>query len=400
MNSKAHKGDHRPHFAIVGAGPAGASLAIRLAAANYPVTLIERERFPRHKLCGEFISPECLLHFERFGVKQRMAAADGCKITATVFHAMNRKSVTIPSEWFGGPALSLSRSRMDEILLSQARSKGVEILQGSSVVGLEMIDGVVKSLKVRSDGDAVEISADIFVDATGRSRVLSKLIRREDKMLDRTPPRPSLYVGFKAHLHGVDIAPNICEMHSFPGGYGGLSPVEDGLANHCFIVTAAKAREMKGSAERLLDEAVFRNERARRSLAVATPVNDWLTVSVDGYGFSEPANAQNVFSIGDSAAFIDPFTGSGMLMALESAQIFADCAVATKCELDRLTAEYTASHRRSFARRLRVSSLIRRSAFVSSVASFAVTAMRSSSTVREWVARSTRPTGFAQKPLP
>ncbi|CAN5757480.1 NAD(P)/FAD-dependent oxidoreductase [soil metagenome] len=400
MNSKPNRGGHRPHFAIVGAGPAGASLAIRLAAAKFPVTLIERERFPRHKLCGEFISPECLLHFERLGVKQRIAEAGGCKITATAFHAMNRKSVTIPSELFGGPALSLSRARMDDILLDQARSGGVEILEGASVVGLEINDGVVRVLKVRSAGDAFEIAADIFVDATGRSRLLSKLIRREDRMLNRTPARPSLYVGYKAHLSGVDMAPNICEMHSFPGGYGGLVPVEDGLVNHCFIVTAAKAREMKGSAERLLDEAVFRNERARRSLAGATPVGAWLTVSVDGYGFCEPANTQNVFSIGDSAAFIDPFTGSGMLMALESAQIFADCVAKSECQLSRLTADYAASHRRSFARRLRVSSLIRRSAFVPWVASFAVTAMRRSSKVREWVARSTRPTGIAQKTLP
>ncbi len=399
MNSKTHKGGQRPHFAIVGAGPAGASLSIRLANANFPVTLIERERFPRHKLCGEFISPECLLHFERLGVKQRMADAGGRTITETVFHAMNRKSVTIPSEWFGGPALSLSRSRMDEILLDQARSEGVEILEGASVVGLEMNSGSVRSLKARSAGDAIDLQADIFIDATGRSRVLSKLIRREEKLIDRTRTRPSLYVGYKAHLNGVDIAPNICEMHSFPGGYGGLSPVEIGLTNFCFIVTAAKAREMKGSTERLLDEAVFRNEQARRSLTGATPVGDWLTVSVDGYGFSEPANAQNVFSIGDSAAFIDPFTGSGMLMALESAQIFADCAVKTECELDRLSTAYAASHRRSFARRLWVSSLIRRSAFVPSVASFAVTAMRSSSIVRELIARSTRPSGTAQKTL-
>ncbi len=171
MNSKAHIGEQRPHFAIVGAGPAGASLAIRLAAANFPVTLIERERFPRHKLCGEFISPECLLHFKKLGVIQRMEEAGGRRITATVFHAMNGKSVTIPSEWFGGAALSLSRARMDQTLLDKARSKGVEILEGSSVVGVEMDKGSVQELKVRADGNIVAIKADIFIDATGRSRI-------------------------------------------------------------------------------------------------------------------------------------------------------------------------------------------------------------------------------------
>ena len=61
-------------IAIVGAGPAGASLAIRLAKENFDVTLIERDKFPRHKLCGEFVSPECLAHFRALGVLDEMLA--------------------------------------------------------------------------------------------------------------------------------------------------------------------------------------------------------------------------------------------------------------------------------------------------------------------------------------
>ncbi|MCA1625531.1 MAG: FAD-dependent oxidoreductase, partial [Acidobacteria bacterium] len=96
---------------IVGAGPSGASLAIRLAKENFNVVLIEREKFPRQKLCGEFISPECLRHFEDLGVFNEMLSAGGERVTKTVFYAPDGKSVGVPSKWFGASvqnALSLS----------------------------------------------------------------------------------------------------------------------------------------------------------------------------------------------------------------------------------------------------------------------------------------------------
>ena len=74
-------------IAIVGAGPAGSSLAIRLATAGKRVLLVEKESFPRHKLCGEFISPECLDHFAELGVLGSMQAAGGAEIRETIFYS-------------------------------------------------------------------------------------------------------------------------------------------------------------------------------------------------------------------------------------------------------------------------------------------------------------------------
>src|SRR5215210_6248074 len=112
---------------IVGAGPAGASLAIRLAKENFDVVLIEREKFPRQKLCGEFISPECLAHFRQLGVLDEMLSAGGERILETVFYAPNGNSVSVPSQWFGGGlqgALSLSRAEMDFRLMEKAKNAG------------------------------------------------------------------------------------------------------------------------------------------------------------------------------------------------------------------------------------------------------------------------------------
>src|SRR2546423_12529659 len=107
---------------IAGGGPAGTSAAIHLAGIGARVLLAEQKKFPRAKLCGEFISPECLEHFDRLGVNEMMRAAGGARLVETVFYARGGSSVSVPSEWFGAggvsaAALGLSRAEMDERLL-------------------------------------------------------------------------------------------------------------------------------------------------------------------------------------------------------------------------------------------------------------------------------------------
>src|SRR5215472_11490549 len=117
---------------IAGGGPAGSSAAIHLANAGARVLLIEQKKFPRPKLCGEFISPECALHFERLGVSQEMRAVDPAHLTATVFYSRSGKNVRVPSSWFAasGVALGLSRAEMDERLLRRAAATGACLREG------------------------------------------------------------------------------------------------------------------------------------------------------------------------------------------------------------------------------------------------------------------------------
>src|SRR6267143_4136682 len=116
---------------IAGAGPAGSSAAIHLALHGARVLLVEQKKFPRAKLCGEFISPECLKHFESLGVAERMLKAGGEHLTQTVFYSSRGRSVNVPSSWFDSQyaALGLSRAEMDQKLLERARMVGVEVLE-------------------------------------------------------------------------------------------------------------------------------------------------------------------------------------------------------------------------------------------------------------------------------
>lgn len=384
----------RSRIVIVGAGPAGSSLAIRLALRDFEVTLIERETFPRHKLCGEFISPECLSHFEDLGVMESMISAGGARITETRFYAAGGRSFGVSSGSFHGQgfALSLSRAEMDMRLLDRAKSLGVTVFEETAANAVLLSRGrIVKLTARRGNGERFEISADLFVDATGRSRVLSKLVaKNEPGRNERATAKTSLFVGFKSHLKGANIGKGTCEIYLFPGGYGGLSPIEDGLANHCFLVKSSVAREFGGEADRIVENVVVHNKRAAETLKGAEPLREWIAVSIDGFGKPDTAKAANLLSIGDSAAFIDPFTGSGMLMAFESSALLAETIIVNQHSPEAIADSYQTKYDQKFAGRFRVCSVLRSAALVPYLPALAISLLNLSKRSRSFLAESTR----------
>lgn len=385
---RSQSANHKPKIAIAGAGPAGSSLAIRLVDAGFETVLVERKRFPRQKLCGEFISPECLTHFEKLGVLESMLDAGGDRIFETRFFEMGGRSVSVPSKWFGSGdfALGLSRAEMDHQLLERARQRGAQVLEGISIAGIESEGGLVSSLHGRADdGTALDIDADIFVDATGRGSIVAKLLEKSASPATVHSRKPS-FVGFKVHLADAGVPKGMCEIYSFRGGYAGSSAVEGGLANLCFLIKSDVVRANGSNADAIVERVVSRNKRAAVNLKNATPVGEWLAVSVDGFGTTRLAPAENFFTVGDAASFIDPFTGSGMVMALESSEVLAGAIT----EGQRIAGAYESEYRTKFARRLRICSLLRRTAFMPTLATGIVTSLSVSSSARRFVARATR----------
>ncbi len=412
--------NRKTKIVVVGAGTSGASLAIRLAKENFDVCLIERERFPRHKLCGEFISPECFRHFQDLDVLNQMLEAGGERISQTVFYAPSGKSVAVPSKWFGGReenALSLSRAEMDFRLLERAKKVGVEVFEEQSVGGVLFENEKIRAVKIKtSNGETREIRADLFVDATGRARVLAKLAEKEisrqsgkangelrittyekSKIQNPKSKIQNRFVGFKTHLENANLERGACEIYFFRGGYGGLSYVENNRANHCFLMRADVVKEFAGDANRIVEQVVFQNKRARETMKNATQVFDWLAVSVDGFGAKNLNPAKNLFTVGDAAAFIDPFTGSGMLTAFESAEILAGTIAENSRAPEEIGRIYKHLHGEKFQRRLRVCSVLRRAAFVPNFARVAITALSASARARETIARATRQNRFGNR---
>ncbi|MEO7969925.1 MAG: NAD(P)/FAD-dependent oxidoreductase [bacterium] len=382
--------------AIAGAGPAGSSAAIRLALNGARVLLLEEKKFPRAKLCGEFISPECLGHFQQLGVMDQMLAAGANSLSETVFYSTRGHQVAVPSEWFtaGATALGLSRSEMDQRLLERARAVGVTVLEGAYVAGLIIENDFVCGVKVKTSAGATEYRASLTIDATGRTRALARHF--DPKSQRQSSKRRRGLVAFKAHLENTRVAPGACEIYFYRGGYGGLSEIEKGLSNLCFIVSANDVRRLGSDPDRVLREVVMQNARAAKTLEQARLSSPWLSVSLEGFGRRQLTPANGLLTIGDAASFIDPFTGSGMLMALESGQVVAG-AIALRLgsagdaqTVELIAKEYECEYIRRFDSRLRVSGLLRRAAFVPHLAEAAILIFGGSANLRRKLARATR----------
>ena len=380
---------------IAGGGPAGASAAIHLATRGARVLLVEQKKFPRAKLCGEFISPECTPHFERLGVAEQMFAASPAKLTETVFYSRHGRSVRVPSAWFGanGVALGLSRAEMDERLLRRASAVGAEVLEDAHVVNLLLEKDRVEGVTIKHAGREAGYRAPVTIDATGRTRALA---RRFTKSQNQTKSHRASLVAFKAHLVDARVAPGACEIYFYRGGYGGLSSIENGLSNLCFIASAQAVRECGADAERVMRAVVCQNSRAAYALEHVRASTPWLAVALEDFGRHTVTPAIGLLSIGDAASFIDPFTGSGMLMALESGELAAGvisdhlAAIRLGAGLVNLETRYRAAYKTRFHSRLRVCSMIRRAAFVPGLAQIAIRAFGLSDHLRRRLSRATR----------
>ena len=375
---------------IAGAGPAGSSAAIHLARNGVRVLLVEQKKFPRPKLCGEFISPECQRHFQNLGVSQAMIAAGPTALIETVFYSSRGHHVTIPSSWFGGPAaLGLSRAVMDEVLLRRAQDCGVTVLEGASVSEPIREQTDVLGVRVKVDGREQEYRAPLTIDATGRARILTK------KLNDAPRSRAKL-IAFKVHLRNTRVAQHACEIYFYPEGYGGLSTIEGEVSNLCFIISAEQVKRHHSDPETIMRELVMKNRRAAYTLEHAEPASEWLSASWERFGRQRPSPTRGLLAIGDSAAFIDPFTGSGMLMAFESGELAAHVILRHE-DRQSVGAEYEAEYVRKFDSRLRISGLLRRAAFKPRLAGIGIVICSASEQFRNRIVRATRSPGLSFK---
>lgn len=302
---------HVDHL-VVGGGPAGAMAALRLREAGRQVTLIEKERAAHHKVCGEFLSHEAVTYLRSAGI----AALDlGAASIDFVRLSAGRKTAEAKLPF---RAVSLSRHVLDEALLQRAADRGCEVMRGATVDRLTANGGSWTA--ILSGGRA--IAAQTVFLATGKHDL---------RGLGRGSGVQSDLIGFKLHWR---LAPaqtrelrDWMELFLFPSGYGGLSLVETEAANLCLVVRRRELRRI-GSWQDLLAAAVNENRRLRHLLQDAREL--WprtLAISAIPYGYLAEQSS-GLWRVGDQAAVIPSFTGDGMSIALHSANLAAQMAVA------------------------------------------------------------------------
>lgn len=295
--------------AIVGAGPAGSTLAIELAQRSCSVLLLEKAVMPRDKLCGEFLSTEVGGICSRLGVLDRMMSA-GAQTVSKVRCSTPRGAAL--EFQLPGAALGLSRRVFDMLLFSRASELGAEAIDGSSVSD---IDGSLADGFQLHTNSGRTYGARVVVGAYGRRTALDRKLNRPS-LSARSP-----YVAFKAHYEG-EIPPGQVEVYTFDGGYCGLLLEEDDRVNVCWITHQDRLKEAGGSPDALVGRMAASSAPLGERLRGLERTEPFLAVSQIHFRRKQ-LFANDVCFIGDAAGMIAPLCGDGMGMAIESALLAA-----------------------------------------------------------------------------
>ncbi|HKC25629.1 MAG TPA: FAD-dependent monooxygenase, partial [Thermoanaerobaculia bacterium] len=294
----------RCDVAVVGGSLAGSAAAGALARDGVDVVVIEKARFPRAKICGEFLSYEALPALERLGALAAVRGAGAETISRFTVVRPDGRAVEAP---LASPVLSISRERLDTIVARAAEGVGARFLFGSPVLALE--GGLGKGFRL--EGPDLAVEARVVIGAWGRYAPLDGKLGRPFF------GRPATLFGFKKHLSGESARlAGRAVLHVFPGGYLGLSRVEGGAVNLAALASPALAKEAHHDFDLLLGGLRERSPALARDLDGLVPEPGPVLLSEPVHLGAHGAIAHDVLLAGDAAGVLDPYTGAGMATAL------------------------------------------------------------------------------------
>ena len=284
---------------IVGGGLAGLSLSILCSKSGLSVLLLEKSEYPKHKVCGEFISNESYNFMQLLGLPLKelnLPFID--KFVLTSHYGLSSSCNLNP----GGTGIS--RYKLDKLLADIAINNGVELLQGIKVIDIKK---EAEGFKVTSYQNKV-YSSKITVGAFGRISGLQTNSSIENES----------YVGVKYHVLDGPKS-NTIEIHNFDGGYCGISKIEDEKFCMCYLAKSSELKKYKGDILEFEKNVLFKNKFLKERFQSKKLM---LPIVTSQLNFGITANTQNDYlKIGDAAGFIPPITGNGMSLAFRSAKV-------------------------------------------------------------------------------
>lgn len=301
---------------IIGAGIAGSCLAILLADAGKNVVVFEKEIFPSHKVCGEFISLESYAFFKSLGLPLddwKLPIIKDLMLTSQKGGELNSK---LDVGGFG-----ISRYKLDYELAEQMKRSGVLFHPNSKVLSVD-------NKKISTD--QLEVHADLIIGSHGKYS--ASYIRKPKTAAKRN------FIGVKHHIKG-DFKDDLISLHSFDGGYCGMSKIEDDLYCLCYLADATKLKENKNDIDQLEKNVLWKNEQLKEVYQKAEFVWDKPLV-ISNIKFNKHAlfDDQMLF-VGDAAGSISPLSGNGMSIAARSALLLSQL-ILSESRFSVLTQQY------------------------------------------------------------
>ncbi len=291
---------------ILGGGLAGLTAAIHLSKLGHQITVVEKNEYPKHKVCGEYISNEVLDYFNWLGLEDVLAQSQPINTFRLEIDQNNSSEVQLPLGGFG-----ISRYLLDDLLYQKAKSQNCHFIH-DSVNDISFENGLFEI--TLSSGQKIETP--IAIGSFGKRSNIDVSLKRDFIQ------KKSHWLAVKSHYAG-QFDDRVVGLYPFHGGYCGVSKVEDDKINICYIVQTEVFKKFKNIPD-FTENILLENQGLKNILAKSESIfENPLTISQ--ISFDEKKAVENhILMIGDAAGLIHPLCGNGMAMAIHSAKISSE----------------------------------------------------------------------------
>ena len=311
---------------VVGAGPGGSTAAAMLSKKGKRVLLLEKERFPRDKTCGDAISGKSLALLSELGLVGAVERADHGEIKGVMFSSPNGTAASIPfgkSEQHIGRGYTCRRQVYDNILFQNAK-KGCDAMEGMAATALVKENGKVAGVKAKGpDGTEYEFRGRMVIGADGVGSVVAREIRGAQIDPDHT------CIAHRAYYSGVGGMTGCIEIHfvkSIMPGYFWIFPLENGIANVGVGMMMGDVKKHGTDLGKSMDDIIRNNPLFKERFANAKMVSPLKAWQLPFGSKKRKVHAENVLLVGDAAGLVDPFSGEGIGNAMLSGKLAAEVA--------------------------------------------------------------------------
>ncbi|CAN5897409.1 NAD(P)/FAD-dependent oxidoreductase [soil metagenome] len=336
--------------AVIGGGLSGLCLSIQLAKQGHQVILLEREQYPFHRVCGEYISLESWDFLESLGLPLRTMNLPIIKKLIVTAPSGNTLEQALPLGGFG-----ISRYKIDNDLKAIAMQQGVAVIENCKVDDVHFSNEIFKLHSTSG-----EFSSRVCCASFGkRSNLDIKWKRSFNKKVNN---KLNNYIGVKYHIQ-CSFATDTIALHNFRDGYCGISKIEDDRYCLCYLTNAANLKENGNSIEAMEQVILSKNPHLKNIFENSKKLFKQ-PLSISQISFQQKTQVENnVLMIGDAAGMITPLCGNGMSMAMHGSKIAAaliDQFLQKKIARPDLESRYKSQWKATFGHRLRTGRLIQR----------------------------------------